>query len=308
MIIVEVSTTPPDEPNAPTFPPPAPHLHNRYVLTGVDGSTWDLCDGPVWLTEGATGFGLAKPEHRWKSSPAVDGAVWGGSRTPERTLTLPLSIEASESMEWLDIYDAFFDAIDPAGECTLTVVRPDRIQRSLLVRYDDGADVEIDVDPLLRRSALYPLSFVAGDPYWAGFPIARAFQLGEESNLFPGPPFHINPSNVLGSATVTNPGDVDAWPIWEIVGPFGGFSVGLGASSVAYSGPVAAGETIVIDTTPRMRTIRDGDGVDRWAGATEVDFQPIPPGEHVDLSLTLTGANADTRIRLEFTPRYRRAW
>lgn len=304
MIIVEI-TTEPDEPDEPVPPNIPAKYHSHYLLTGADGSTWDLCHGPVYLTEGATGFGTPKPENRWKESPNLDGAVWAGSRTPQRTLTLPLSIEARESLPWRDIYDAFFAAID--GSATLTVTTPDSLSRTLGIRYDDGADIDIEIDPLLRRSALYPLSFVAADPYWHGWPIVRTYELGAMDELFPGPPFHINPSNVLGSASVTNPGDVEAWPLWEVAGPFAGFSVGLGESLVSYAGPVAAGESIVIDMDPRMLTIRNQDGAERWSGATEVEFAPIPPGD-VPLDLALAGASSQSRITLQFVPRYRRAW
>jgi len=306
VIIVEVSDEP-EEPTEPDVPPPniPAKYSNHYLLTGADGSEWDLCNGPVFITEGASGFGTPKPENRWKESPAIDGAVWAGARVPQRTLTLPLSIEARDSLPWRDIYDAFFAAID--DEATLTVTTPDARSRSIDIRYDDGADIEVEVDPLLRRQALYPLSFIAGDPYWHGQPVARAYKTGDPQPLFPGPPFHIIPSNVLGSATVTNPGDVDAWPQWEVLGPFDGFTVGLGDSRVSYTGPVAAGERVIIDMDPHMLTIRDGKGNDQWDGVTEADFAAVPPGD-VHLDLSLSGASLSTRIRLSFVPRYRRAW
>lgn len=308
MIIVETGTTP-DE-NTP--PPVRPHINPRHrlgvMLTGVDGSTWDLYDGPVRLLSGATGFGSARPEHRWKTSPAIDGSTWGGARTPHRELTLPVYIHTPSSLEWRDVDAAFFDAIDPAGECTLTVVTPEGRWREIDVRYDDGGDAQLDVDPLLLRYATYALSFVAADPYWHGQSIVRQFMTGEIRDLFPGPPFDINPSNIIGLATVTNPGDVDAWPVWTVDGPFSAFTIGLGDATVEWEGSVTAGQSIVIDMHPRMLTIRDGSGGDRWDGTTKVEFAAIPPGDDVDLGLSLTGATAETRISLQFTPRYRRAW
>lgn len=309
MIIVEASTpTPPDERPPHVRPHIAPRLRLGMMLTGVDGSTWDLYDGPVRVVSGAQGFGAAKPEHRWKSAPAIDGSTWSGSRTPQRAMTLPVYIHTADSMEWRDIDAAFWDAIDPSGECELRVETPDNRWRTLRMRYDDGADAQIDTDPLLLRYVTYALSFIAADPFWHGPPVTRQFKLGAMQPLFPGPPFNINPSNVLGAASIANPGDVETWPVWVVRGPFDGFTVGLGESVVSYVGPAAAGDSVTIDMHPHMLTIRNAAGADRWANATQVEMAALPPGENVDLNLALSGANAETRIELQYVPRYRRAW
>ncbi len=291
-----------------TVPGVEPRLGLGVTLIGVDGSTWDLFEGPVRLLSGSTGFGTVPPEHWWKTAPAIDGSQWAGMRTPQRDLTLPLYIHESTSMGWRATDAAFFAAVAPDGECQLVVVTPNQQTRTLLMRYTDGGDAAYDVDPLLLQYAAYPATFTAADPYWQGLPVTRSFLAVDALAFFPGPPWNIYSSSTLASGTENNPGDVPSWAQWTITGPCTGFSVGIGGSAVSSSVPLAAGATVTIDADPGQLTILHGDGSDAWADMDAVDFEPIPPGVDVPLTMTATGEGAGFEITLTYTPKYRRAW
>lgn len=282
-----------------------------FALIGVDGSTWDLHDGPVMALPGTSGFGSPSPEHWWRTSPTLAGSSWQGMRVPQRDAVLPVHIAADSSLEWRDVDAAFFTALgDGATECNWVVVTPDAKVRTLPVRFAGGGDVEYERDPMLVMGAAYALTFTAGDPYWRGEPVSESFT--DEVAPLPffatsGGVVNIGYSRSIATATVSNPGDVDAWPQWTVTGPVTAFTVGVGADTVQYVGTVTAGQTVVVDTDPRRRTIKRG-ATDAWLQVTQADFVPIPPGSDVELSMSVTGATTATNVNVSFTPRYRKAW
>lgn len=312
MIIVQqvVPDTTPTDTGGFTLPLVEPRLGLGVMLTGTDGSTWDLYNGPVRALAGSSGFGAPTPEHWWRVAPALDGSTWAGYRVPQRDINLPVYIHESTSLGWRDTDAAFFKALNPSSECTLIVATPDGAVRSLPVRFAGGADVDFDVDPLIMRYAAYALTFSAADPYWQGSLVHTSFSVaGSVTTLFPGPPFNINSAYTTGTGTIANPGDVVSWPKWTVNGPYTGFTVGVGATTVVYSGTKAAGQSVTIDTDPRRRTVLNETGADEWVNLTTANFEPIPPGGVVTLSLSVTGATTSaTSIDMNFIPRYRRAW
>lgn len=280
------------------------------VMTGVDGSTWDLIDGPATLLGGIKMLGTAKPTHWHRESPAIDGSVWQGMRTPMRDdPVLPIRIDGDrDSTRWRELEDEFFKAIDPRGEFAVTVTRPDAQSRTLRLRYADGGDPDSNTDPMLYAFSTYVIECVAADPFWRGETIVREFRAEEQHQFFPGPPFYINSSNTTTDGKTSNPGDVEAWPKWTVGGPSTAWKVGVGASVVEQAAVLLAGEERIVDEHPAHRSVRDGNGKDRWSELLRADFAPIPPGEDVGLSLDLQGVQEGTYIRLEYTPGYRRAW
>lgn len=292
-----------------TLPLVEPRLGLGVMLTGTDGSTWDLYNGPVRALAGSSGFGSPTPEHWWRTAPALDGSTWAGYRVPQREISLPVYIHEPTSLGWRDTDAAFFEGLNPALEATLTVVTPDGIVRSLPIRFSGGADVDFDADPLMMRYGAYSLTFTAADPYWQGALARTSFTVaGSAAALFPGPPFNINSGYTTGTGVISNPGDVVSWPKWTVNGPFTAFTVGVGATTVVYSGTKTAGQSVTIDTDPRRRTVLNQAGGDEWAALTTANFEPIPPGANVTLSLSVTGSTTATSIDMTFTPRYRRAW
>lgn len=302
----------PEAPAEPT-PPPRPRpvwLRFQMTWTGTDGTAWDLYDGPVTVRPGASGFGMPLPTHWHDESPSIDGAHWQGMRTGPREVFLPVQL-AAPRVDQLEA--AFFAGLNPRHEGALTVTSPEGRSRSIRLRYSDGAEGEFDIDPLLSGDSRYPLRFTAADPYWHGDPVYVRF---EERAPKPSGEYvlWITSSNSLASAKVTNPGDVDAYPVWRMEGPFTAFTVGVGDSLVAMTLTKAAGEWVEVDMDPRRLTVVDESGVDRWDDVDDAEFSAIPPGAEVDLTTSVTGAVAGTpdepgtAVELSFPTRYRRAW
>jgi hypothetical protein len=221
---------------------------------------------------------------------------------------LPVTIETTPFSDIIGTERAFFAGMDPRTEGTLRVTQPDGQWREIVCRYLDGAEGEYETDPMLTGRAVHSVRMTANDPFWRGEPVTARFAYPDATpSFFTGPPFRLAPSEVLGASTVINPGDVDAYALWRIDGPFTDFTVGVGASVVTMSLSKALGEWVEIDMNPTELTMTDEEGEDLWSSATDVSFDPIPPGE-VQLQTVLTGASPGSAVEVSFTPRYLRAW
>src|SRR5438045_1968958 len=65
------------------------------------------------------------------------------------------------------------------------------------------------------------LSFRGFDPYfYAKNEITIDLSLNNNPiSFFPFFPLRLGPSEVFGSTLATNSGEIDAWPVWTVVGP-----------------------------------------------------------------------------------------
>ncbi len=280
----------------------------NWTLVDTAGVSWDLNDGAVTAQAGASGFGIPTPTHWHTEGPSLDGSRWQGMRTGSRSVFLPVRLAAETSEAMLELERAFFVGLDPAREATLSVQTPDGSIRSLALRYVEGAEGEYEIDPILAGDAAYGLRFIAANPFWAGKLVRTTYRYGVATAMFPGPPFNLNPSDLLQDSTVDNPGDVPAFPKWTVRGPCSAFTVGVGTAVASMTIALAAGQWVEIDMDPRRLTIVDQAGVDRWDDTTDVAFEPIPPGPGVGVTTDVVGSGAGTEVELRFTPRYRRAW
>lgn len=274
------------------------------------GTSWDLTDfsSPVIKLRGVTGAGGAAPEHWWSEAPTIDGADWGGFRTPRGELFLPLMVQGQSSQDFLVQHRLFRSSLSPAREGILSVVQPDGETRWINCRYVSGADSPVTLDPVAACRATYGITW-STDPFWNGDPVSASFVNDPGAPFFPGPPFSLGKGLTITDASVTNPGDIEAFPVWRVWGPYTGFTVGVGANVVTMSLSRSAGQYVDVDTRPGFKTIIDASGVNRFGAATTVKMNhSIKPGRDVPLFVTVTGAGVGSQVDLSFTPRYWSAW
>lgn len=108
--------------------------------------------------------------------------------------------------------------------------------------------------------------------------------------------------------TITNGGDVEAWPVWTITGPMTqlrAWNVTLG-TRFALSYTLGAEQTITI-TTDRPTVRGPGDAnlskyID-WFNTAGTELWPLTDGANV-IGLEVDGASATTSVQMSFTPRY----
>ena len=274
-----------------------------------EGVVWAPTNSGVHLGAGVRGLNMPKLDHYSSSSPAVAGSRYRGWRSRERDVFWPLSVyNHAGSVEWAE-YDAqLWNGFHPDREGTWSVTSPNGESRHLRLRYSDDGDHATDLIPTLTGWQRYTVTLTAHDPYWyASEPVSQSWAQTEAKDFFNGlekaPLFNIASGSQLDTATMTNPGDVDAWPVWEAAGPFTSVTVGVGGRAVTAPITASAGQVLRIDTDPTTRSATL-DGVNVYDQLASWDFAPIPAGESRELSLALAGTGT---VKATFTPRFFRA-
>lgn len=297
---------------APIPPPPmAVQAWKGVKLSwvGWDGEEWPLSDpsSGVFLMRGVRGLGMPQFDRYSSSSPAVAGTRHRGTYTKEREAFWPAYVYSDAgSMDFLTRDSGFWHGLSPDKTGVWTAETPDGKKRSLTLRLS-SVDEDPGNDPIFRGWARYGITLIADDPFWCGETVKRSWQEQARRDFLPaaaGAGYYVSSGSTLGSATLTNPGDVDAHVKWTVRGPFSSVSVGVGDALVTAPITAAEGQTLVIDTDPAVQAAFL-DGTDVTDQLTSAEFGVLPPGEAVPLSLTMAGTGV---ITAEFTPRFLRAW
>lgn len=287
------------------------------TLTG-NGITLDLVAGPVTFAGpdlAVYGTGPAAVSER--STALLPGARVVAARHLPRDVVVPIRIVGDTPGDVEDALAELARCIDPvAGAVTLTVARPDASVRTLTARYSTGLEqltmawcgaAEISGAVALRahdpywRSDVAPLTF---DPIADGTTTTAtdwdAAGAGWNDALVPFNGF--GGSDLL--ATVDNAGDVETWPVFTVTGPATEVRWhNLTTGTVWRIDSLAAGQTLVVDTTPGVRTVSI-DGRNAYgrlvAGST---LWGLSRGDNT-IVVRLAGSTGATTSQMAFAPRY----
>lgn len=304
----------------PPGPPPNPAVvpgwdRMRHIWTGGDGSVWRLHepDGGVFLVrEGLRGLGMPKAKHYRDTSPALHGARHRGLIYEPRSVFWPVHLfHDGSSHEWAKLDRAFWRSFDPEEEGTWTVEVPGLSKRSIRLRFDGDGDWAPSSDPTFYGWANYGVNLQADDPLWYDEPVVYPFEAVTPVEFFGGltagaPIVTITKSSSLAAASVSNPGDVEAWPVVELIGPLSSATVTVAGKVLEVPFAIAAGKTLVLDYDPETRSAIDSDGNDRWEDLGAIAWGTIPKhSTNVSIGLALSGAGS---ARVTITPAYLRAW
>jgi hypothetical protein len=292
------------------------------VWIGPDGTVFRLDDDPYTSLTGRTGFGPIRPEHVVERTMSGTALMRDVRLTP-RVMTVPLLIQADTPSGYLSAYRALQASTIHKVRGSLVagrmrVVLPDGSFREIPAYYQGGLDPVEDVldDMLWSRQEHQDLEFYAPDPAFLGPGIPHAWQIVVAGRAFyPVYPLRLNPSQLGGTATVLNPGDLPAYPVWTITGPGTVTIANLDSGEqFGFSTELDPGQVVTVDTRPpdvapdTGLTAVDDQGEDFWPHFDRLpDLFELPPGE-TRLALDLTSATEASRVDLVFTPRYQAGW
>ncbi|MFJ4093439.1 phage tail domain-containing protein [Kitasatospora sp. NPDC089913] len=318
-----------DQQPAPLPLPPQPVAwgHTHVTITGSNGEGEEIPltsfanrEWPAILIQaGATGLDMPPVELHADDSPNLDGSIYRGSRVAARQIMIPVYLHAVDRRTLKDLKRRLISALNPKnGFCVLKFTEGDSLTRTLYAYYKDGMQGDEGTDNAGFRFMKYGLQLTAFDPWFYGPDMQVAeWQFGggkpflkTGTALFP---LKLT-KGVLSSNNipVVNPGDVEAWPIWELTGPVRGFkmtgpngaSVGIAAGPLGSPDAVPAGRTLTIDTRPGVKTLKDDQGSNYW---TRVDASPalwpVPAGKSA-VSVDLVAGGSAATLKLTFRPRY----
>lgn len=294
----------------------------RVTYVDPDGTEWAWSNpltGCV-VTE-VTGIG-SPPAALSDTALAGGGSVAQSYNAAKRQIVLGLHAFDEESQAGLlDLVDRLAFALwtERAGlpaPATLRFARPAGTARQIEVYCTSGpeqAETESTRDGY-QWSTSYGLTFASAlDPLFQdATPVGPLVFAAPPSSggVPPMPPVLLTPSSTLGTSTVRNTGNGDAYPIWTITGP-GVPTLTNVTTQREFSLDVtlAADEVITVDTRPTLQSAIDQDGTDRWGDLVKSsprDLWTLIPGTNV-LNLELASSGAGSKIEMVYFRRWLRA-
>lgn len=203
--------------------------------------------------------------------------------------------------------------MDPTrGQGILRVTAPGGDQRQIRCYYSGGLGLSEalggDSGILFQRVVL---SFRAHEPYWEAISAtSQTFDVDAPTgNFFSNPflPIRLSSTEISVDATVTNAGDVDAWPIIQVTAPGNGIKVinyTVGKSIYLPDYNLSTGE-ITIDTRPGYKTVIKDSTENLWpyVSATSA-LWPLRRGANVIRVEMGNAGYGFTTITISYTTRY----
>jgi hypothetical protein len=313
-------------PPRPTPPQPV-HWGRTYVsITGKNGEGEEIpltdFSDPRWpgivMMPGATGLDAPPFELHADDSPNLDGGIFRDARAVAREIMVPIFLHGIDRKTIRDLKSRLVSNLNPKkGFCVLKFVEGDAVPRYLRCYYKGGMEGSEDQDQAGFTWKKFGIQLTAYDPYFYSEDVQVAqWEFGSQvaflSSTAPFYPLRINAGLLNGDEiSVFNPGDVEAWPRWELTGPIKAFnfvgpdgeSFGVNAKGDG-SDVVAAGRTLVVDTRPGYKSLKDDLGATYWPLLkAQPELWSIPEGDS-KCTVSITPGSTSAEVRLTFQPRY----
>ncbi|MFD8594549.1 phage tail domain-containing protein [Kitasatospora sp. NPDC059646] len=281
-------------------------------LTGYSGNRWPA----IFMQDGATGLDTPPYELHADDSPNLDGGLFRGVRATQREIMIPVYIYGIDRRTLLEQKRELARALNPKnGYCVLKFTESDGQARYLNAYYKGGMEGNESSDQSGFRWIKYALLLTAYDPWFYSDEMRVAKWSFGQGVPFLGRPFlPLRLSEGYKSAVtlpVYNPGDVEAWPVWEISGPVKSFRITsqtgqkFGIPSATSGGDVIAlGRTLRIDTRPGVKTLKDDRGTNYYPDMeADPKLWSIPSGDST-MTVDVVAGSGQATVTLTFKPRY----
>lgn len=298
---------------SPVFTPTPTRSWESVRVSWIDPTEteWDLSDtrAPYFLADGVAGIGSIATTLTTDPQPRGGDRI-RSTRSEPRIITLPIFVRGDDTVAYIQQLRALGDAFMRTW---------DDGPGSLRLRYPDGSERRIDGVCMagpddsgagdMWRWGLTPVQLYCEDGHWydpVEKVITRDYDAGGASFFAPYP--RVSSGRTLGDTTLVNPGEVIAWPIWEITGPATAIVATNGTSGAVFTvtpaGGLAGGDTMTITTDPPTVLDPAGDDALSWLTIPGSTLWGLGRGE-TPVNFAVSGSGVGTRIRLRFRARYR---
>ncbi len=286
--------------------------HARWI--DPTGREWFLTgDRLGWATlDAVSGLGATPIMMNTDAAPR-GGTVVRHIQPAARTITWPLTIWGNSHGEFLDRFRELARAFTRTrrdGPGLLVITRPDGTERQIKAYYQEGFGAPPGTGHLWTDVVL---SLYCPNAFWEGREELSEFREYAVTSSYLTAYPTVTSGQLLGATTIVNPGDVEAWPRWEITGPLEtitvtnettgeSFTVNPDNAGLAH-GDLLEDETVTIHTDPAMVLGPDGStwtAALNWPGA---NLFALEPGK-TDLTFDVDGSGPGTRIAVSYRPRY----
>lgn len=184
------------------------------------------------------------------------------------------------------------------------------IQRDIYCVYESGLETPEGQGGTKHERVVF--TFRAFDPFWYDvIPYSNSYTIDSEAAPFlPILPVELADSTVFAGDSVSNDGDIEAWPVWTIDGPGVNLIIQDATNGVALelSYDIGVGGQVTIDTRPESlapltrKSVTNQDGVNLYEYMTaDSALFPIERGI-TTMQFYLDGATADSAIAWQFRP------
>ena len=274
----------------------------KVWFTRPDGVSVDLNDQVnTFAMVGLDGEMMPGFEFQEATSPLIAGSVVQAVRAQPRTFDLPVMVLDVDWPGALARARNLAKSLNPGlgeGKLYMNFSADPAAARYMNCRYREGWSGDGNEENQFSHYIRAALRFYAADPFWYDLspvalwttnPITTAIFFG--ATFFPIA-FQASAGNA--SATLTNNGDVPAWPVFAITGPGTRFVATNTTTGkvLDVNATLAAGDTLTIDTRPRTRSVKDGAGVNRFAYLTAgSSLWGLAPGAN-EVTLAITSGTA----------------
>ncbi len=273
-------------------------------LVGSNGDTIQLTDSfsDYVLTSGVSGFGVPPTQVRIQDS-ASNGGTWRFTKRGVREIDLPIVVTGSDRQDLETKLRRLSNLLqDINGPTAIIASYSDDTAYQLLAHYVAGADATFGTDAN-GTFARWVITMQAPQPFWESVtPTEFALADSTGRGLLPAlSKLRLTSSSGFGDVLLTNPGDVVAYPVWIIQGPADSVAIELNGVGFTYDALIDDTEVITIDT--QTGTVKDQDGVNRYANlAGAPKLFALNPGSQT-VSIETLGATSSTLISGYFKPR-----
>jgi hypothetical protein len=254
------------------------------------------------------GTGLPPVNLQWFEG-AGDGARARGARVLTRTLDMPIKITGDSRESVWARFSLLAQVVAPtAGDVTIGF-EVDGIEWYLLARRSGGGDFTWGEDTDGKTTLLTSLTFEAGNPYFMRvdqdakliLPGGLGKGLLRGVGTFSG--LEVSTTTGLGSVEFSNTGDVPAFPLWKVWGPFTNFTLTSPDGKVLnYTAAKTNTHYVLVDT--EFGTVVDDTGANMYANlAAAPRFWTIAPGASVATVAMGSPTAGQSKIEVSWRPR-----
>lgn len=281
-------------------------------LTGLGSGSWPA----IVLQPGVSGLDLPPFELHADDSPNLDGSSFRSVRATARQILLPVFVYGIDRRTLRQFKRKLANALNPkAGYCVLTFIEQDGVPRRLQCYYAGGMEGNESSDAAGFKWVTYGIQLTAMDPWFYGDTEAvTKWAFGTSQPFLASPFFPLKlgaGEQVTNTIKVTNPGDIEAWPVWTITGPLKSFEF-IGPDGSKFGIPAQAGganalqpgRTLTVDTRPGYKTLLDDQGTNYFP---LLDSAPslwsVPPGTST-VTANLVAGSGTPMVSARLVPRY----
>lgn len=268
------------------------------------------------LQPGATGLDLPPFAVHMDESPNLDGSMFRGVRASARPVLLPIFVYGIDRKTLRQFKAKLAAALNPKlGYSLLTFIEQDGETRTLKCYYSGGMEGSEAVGASGFTWISYGIQLTAADPWFYGTTETAAnWSFGIDQPFLRDPflPLTLSKGTTSkGTITIENPGDIEAWPVWEITGPLKRFKL-TGPDGTSFGIPdqpggvdaLASGRTLTIDCRPGYKTVQDNTGQIYFPLlSANPSLWSVPAGTSTAQADLLAGSGTPT-VKMTLYPRY----